>query len=421
MFFCKHIQKLKNHYRHIKLEKDFDFLAFEKASEVDSEAWNSVLKNQNLYLELGYLRILECSEGSQFKPRYIILYHHKKPMAIAYFQVIDFKASVFGDLLLNKVNQVKSARTRLFEKYVDKAKDEIVMRLLTCGNNLVSGEHGFLFSEKLTPEKQFSIIEELIEKIGKHDKLRGKVSAVLVKDFYRPVKGKQFCFFNPEKYVEFSVEPNMIVQLPEKANSLEDYLNLFSKKYRNRAKSILEAGKELKAVSLSYNDILQYEKEIYALYIQVYNNAKFKLVKLPVNYFSESKKLFGEKFSVTGFFLDGKLLAFCSEIDLNNNCLEAHYIGFDYKANRELELYQNILYYFLKRAISLRKSRLNLGRSAAEIKSTIGAKTQELTCYVKPQNTVSKIVLKPFIQFLQPADWTPRNPFREDLKIAANL
>lgn len=86
----------------------------------------------------------------------------------------------------------------------------------------------------------------------------------------------------------------------------------------------------------------------------------------------------------------------------------------DYELNKELELYQNILYHFIEVAILKNKKTVNLGRTAGEIKSTVGAKVQELTCYVKPQNTVSKVILRPFISFLQPGEWIPRNPFKEE-------
>jgi len=44
----------------------------------------------------------------------------------------------------------------------------------------------------------------------------------------------------------------------------------------------------------------------------------------------------------------------------------------------------------------------------------MGAKAHQLTCYVQPQNTVSKLICKPFIKFLEPKEWTPRNPFKEE-------
>ena len=93
--------------------------------------------------------------------------------------------------------------------------------------------------------------------------------------------------------------------------------------------------------------------------------------------------------------------------------VEAHYIGFDYDCNREFELYQTILYSYIEQAILEKKSHVNLGRTASEIKSTVGARAHELLCYIRPQNTISKIVMKPFMQFLQPSEWIPRNPFKE--------
>ncbi len=414
MFFCKHIKKKSGTPKREKLEKNFEYVVYDFAKEVEVDSWNNVLNHSNVYLELDYLKLLENTPGNNFKSRYVVLFHNNKPSAIAYFQVIDFKASVFGDILDSKVNQIKSHRARLFEHYIDKSGDDVVMRLLTCGNNVVSGEHAFLFTEKLSVSHQFKIIEALIDRISKIEKLRGKISAVLVKDFYSPIKGSPKCMFKSEKYVEFNVEPNMVVDIPSGISLLDEYIGLFSKKYRNRAKAILKSGEQLELRILSVDEIEKTEAEFYALYEQVYNNAKFKLVKLPENYFSECKKIFGERFTFSAFYLNNKPVAFFTGIDLNQSCLEAHYIGFDYAHNKEYELYQNILYAFLNQAILLRKKRLNLGRTAAEIKSTIGAKNQELTCYVRPQNTVSKVVLKPFINFLQPSSWVPRNPFKEE-------
>lgn len=416
MFFCDHITKFKTHLKRQSLEKDLGYLVFDKAEDVMSGDWNEVLKDRNTFLSLDYLRILERNTGKNFQSRYVIVYKNESPYGIAYFQVIDFVAGVFGDLLDLQVNSLKSKRLNMFEKYINGNKDEVLMRLLTCGNNVVSGEHAFLFKENVSKEKEFKVIEDLIEKIGSKEKLRGKISAVLVKDFEVPLVKKQyFCPLKSDKYVEFRVEPNMVVDIPAEVKTLDDYIALFSKKYRHRAKGILKAMKGVEIRDLSSEEIKKENKAIYKLYEQVYNHAKFKLVKLPEHYFYECKNNFPEKFSLAGFYKDDKLIAFTSCFEVEGDVLEAHYIGFDYEMNKELELYQNILYYFIRKAIARGKRHVNLGRTASEIKSTVGAKVQELTCYIKPQNTVSKVILKPFIGFLQPAEWIPRNPFKEEV------
>jgi predicted porin len=205
-----------------------------------------------------------------------------------------------------------------------------------------------------------------------------------------------------------------VVDIPDGVRTLNEYIALFSKKYRNRAKSILKNAANIEVRNLNEAQLKAENKNIYKLYEQVYNHAKFKLVKLPETYFLDCKSSFPDKFTVTAFYYKDKLVAFSSGFDLSNELLEAHYIGFDYELNKEIDLYQNILYNFLEQAIMFKKKRLNLGRTAGEIKSTVGAHAQELTCYIKPQNTVSRMVLKPFINFLQPGEWIPRNPFKEE-------
>ena len=101
--------------------------------------------------------------------------------------------------------------------------------------------------------------------------------------------------------------------------------------------------------------------------------------------------------------------------------LEAHYIGFDYEMNNRFNLYQNILYSMINEAIIHKQTVVNLGRTAAEIKTTVGAKAENLICYIKPQNTISKLIQKPFISFLQPAEWIPRNPFKEENLVIEKL
>ena len=65
----------------------------------------------------------------------------------------------------------------------------------------------------------------------------------------------------------------MIIDLPKEVTSLTDYLAHFSKKYRNRAKHILQASAPLRKQRLSKEDIVKYNDVLYALYLQVFNQA----------------------------------------------------------------------------------------------------------------------------------------------------
>lgn len=412
MVFCSTYKDKRRKRQQRKLEGDYSFTFYDSILAVNPFEWQTLCDKNNFFLGREYLTLLERLHGPHISMRYVIVYKKKQPVFAVYFQVIDFKAHVFGDLVAGQISDLQSKRLKLFDKYINKYKDEVIMRLVTCGNNFVSGEHGFVYDD-IKREEAFYLLQKVTQIISTEEKLRGTISATLVKDFYKRSLPKTNSLVE-EKFIEFTVEPNMIVNIPAGLKDVNEYIATFSKKYRNRAKSIFKAGTLIEKRDLNAAEVKKFNKTIYKLYDNVFSNAKFKLVKLAEEYFYEMKKTFPETFFITGYFLDNKLVAFDSGYYLDGDELEAHYIGLDYSINKEYDLYQNILYRFIDRAIASGKTHLNLGRTAAEIKSTVGAKAHDLVCYIRPQNTISQIVLKPFISFLQPTEWVPRNPFKEE-------
>src|SRR4051812_12647706 len=115
MFFCKNIEQLfHQRTKKTKLEKDLSFVVFDSAEEVEKEHWNEILQGRNIFLDLNYLKTLDAISKKNFQSRYVIIYNHTDPFAITYFQVIDFQAAAFGDLVDSKVNTIKSSRAKLF-------------------------------------------------------------------------------------------------------------------------------------------------------------------------------------------------------------------------------------------------------------------------------------------------------------------
>lgn len=409
--FCKPVSSKKRFLPFRRLNEKFSFTLFDKAENIPASHWDLITGNKTTFLERAFLKIVERGEHTKLACRYVIVYENEKPCGIIYYQVVDFKAGVFGNLMTQQVESIKSKRMNLFERYIDSNKEEVLLRLFTCGNNLVSGEYGFMFLPAIDHVTTGELLVEITDLISKEEKLRGTISAILLKDFTEPLEPQSL--YVSEKYSEFQVEPNLIVNIPERVDSINAYLDLFSKKYRNRAKSIFKNLGEVNVRELDLNEIRSNESQIYSLYEAIFENAKFKLIKLPKDYFSSVKQIYPEAFRLKAFFLGTEMIAFASFILMENGSLEAHYIGFDYALNNEYDLYQNILYLMIKAAIEAKRHTVNLGRTAAEIKTTVGAKPENLICYIKPQNTISRIIQKPFISFLQPAEWIPRNPFKE--------
>lgn len=410
--FCKPIKDKKRFLPERELDEGFTFTLFDKADHIRLADWNAIVKSDAVFFNKDYLSLIEHCYPSRLETRYAIVYHQHIPCGIIYFQIIDFEASVFGDLLNEEVGVITSKRIRLFEHYLDKSGKQILMRLFTCGNNLISGRYGFLFKDSINEQLATRLVLCLTDLVSREEKLRGTISATLIKDFEHPLQPESAV--EEQKFVKFTVEPNMEVNLPAGINSLDGYIQTFSKKYRNRARSIFKAKAGLEVRELDANDLKHHQEAVYRLYENIYKRAKFKLLKLPPVYFESCKRIFAERFFVFGFFKGDELVAFCSGFVMGDT-MEAHYIGLNYEANKMYELYQNILYTFIERALNKGLRKVNFGRTAAEIKSTVGAVPQHLECYIRGQNAVSRMIQKPFIAFLQPQPWIQRNPFKEEL------
>jgi hypothetical protein len=90
------------------------------------------------------------------------------------------------------------------------------------------------------------------------------------------------------------------------------------------------------------------------------------------------------------------------------------YIGFDYSKNEELQLYFNILFFTVEQAISLRKKKLVLGRTALEAKARLGCRPKYLSTYLYIRNPAIRQVINRLQQNINSmeGEWENRHPFK---------
>src|ERR1700756_4476858 len=127
MVFCSTYNEKRRKKPQRKLGGDLTFTFYESKVEVIPSEWEAVLENKNFFLSLEYLDIIERLHAGPIASRYVIVYKKKAPVFAAYFQVVDFTANVFGDLVASQISELQSKRLKLFDKYVSKYKDEVIM------------------------------------------------------------------------------------------------------------------------------------------------------------------------------------------------------------------------------------------------------------------------------------------------------
>ena len=284
---------------------------------------------------------------------------------------------------------------------------------ILCGNVLLTGEYGFDFD--------FTKIEK-----SKVPKIIGKVAAAVKEVFYQDTKysaaviGKDMDVTQElnkdwisQGYHHFSVQPNMILDIHDDWKSFDDYLGSMTSKYRVRAKRAYKKSKDISFREFDEAEIEKHLDQIYNYFLSVQKNAGFNLVYLKPNYFLALKQHLGDRYKLFGYFLEGRFVGFNTVI-INNDELEAHFLGFDKDVNINHQLYLTMLYDKVKKAIQQGSKKIVFARTAMEIKSSVGATPKELCIYLRHENRMLNKVVSPIISVLNPEEkWVQRHPFKE--------
>jgi hypothetical protein len=204
----------------------------------------------------------------------------------------------------------------------------------------------------------------------------------------------------------------MIFEIPTNWKSNEEYYNAFSKKYRDQYKRAHKKFEGIYVKELDVNEVVLFESRINELYHYVAKNAPFNTFFLAENHFSIFKKQCGDGFKIFGYFLEEKLIGFHS-ILVNDDVLETYFLGYDEQVQKEKMLYLNMLYNMTEFGITHQFKKIIFGRTALEIKSSIGAKPILMSGFIYHSNTLINRFLGKIFKNLEPETvWQQRHPFK---------
>jgi hypothetical protein len=361
------------------------------------ERWNIVIGKYNIMLSREYFNVLEVSCPKNMTCYFMAFFSDEELIGGALFQYLDFfqHQTFQEDGLLYKVRN-------FFTRQVSKD-------ILILGNNMLTGQNGFYFdTSKITAQEVIPLLEEAVQKMQKEIR---KTSLVIYKD-YQPDFIKYFQGNNHSKYFRFSVQPNMMLRLKESWTNFDDYMNAFSAKYRSRVKSARKKQAGIEKLELNLSQIRLYRKEMNLLYQNVAENASFNTFFLAENHFECMKEHMKEQFRVFGYFSGEKLIGFYTLI-LNIRDIDTYFLGYDKHCQKEKQLYLNMLLDMVEFSISNRFSRIIFGRTALEIKSTIGAEPTEIFGLIRHRNPVINYFMKNIFPSVSPVtEWIQRKPFK---------
>ncbi len=378
-----------------------EFTFYFNVEAIDEVKWNSVVDNSNIYLSLPYLSALEKGLQSDVKLIYILaLDASKKAIVAGVFQIVKFtsKQKFDGNIVYKILQDCR------------KTDDSVSINCLVCGNMFATGENGIAFSDKISKKQAVEIMANAAKKLSKNSKFEDSFDVILFKEFWN--NHEYLSAFEEEKFRPFQIDVNMVLNLSKSWKSLEDYLNTMKAKYRTKANSAFKKAEKLEIKTLSSTEIEESLEQLDRLFINVLEKAHYSYGEEYVKCLPYLKSNLGENFICRAIILENEILGFSAAI-INNNCLEANYVGIDYEYNTKYAIYERLLYDYVEQAINLKVNQLHLGRTSELIKSALGAKPEQMTLFVKHRSKVKDIFIKPFLKTIKPAQFELRKPFKE--------
>jgi hypothetical protein len=383
------------------------FKLFHRAEDVPKKAFS----RRSVFLQKDYLRSLEAAAPAGMEFRYLYLPLSGQNGTLYYFQAINLSSKEIGQIInFQPYSNIIKSISDLVQSFLFGTGKDRPNYLLISGNMCLSGPYGIGYDpqdEKTAAAHLFQAIEYCSKDLHK----KGKVVATIVKDY--PEGRTAFSAgMRQHRYNRLTMDPVMKMEIRPEWKTMSDYVGAITSKYRQRYQQARKKMGDCTVRVLTIEEAEKLQPKINELYTAVQEKSPVRIVQPHAGYLLSILKNMGDKAVMYGIFHEEKLIGFMTGIS-DGDHYEAHHIGMDYDYIRSQSLYLNILYCYIEMAIRSGARELSFGRTALEMKTTVGAIPDMHEAWLKLSNRMLNSLACHLIPEKTGNDWIPRNPFRD--------
>jgi len=214
-------------------------------------------------------------------------------------------------------------------------------------------------------------------------------------------------------YRRLETEPNMVLAIKPAWNTFEDYLGALTSSYRKNARKI---AKDVDGAGVSLRRIVPGAADgsaLHALYRQVHAGASVRLYTIAESFIPALANVFKSDFICTAAYKGDQMVGFVTTLKDNDTAM-GYYVGFDRPLNSEVPIYFRLLQAAVEDAISLRCTRLSLGRTALDPKARLGAKPQPMSIYMRHRVPMLNLIVRAALKSVHHDEAPDRDPFKAE-------
>lgn len=386
-------------------DQSWNIVVKEEVREVPEEFWSLTHpdgKETSKFIQKDYVTAM-----STYCNTWIALfYKNNLPSGYAVFYLSTFQSSE----IQHQISKCWGVRDWMAKRWANTSR---VQHVLVCGNPLISGEHGFIFSIEDSPAQLADVLCDAMNMMVKEVNRKGlNLSICIIKDFYphqqwlQAALGK--CGFSP-----LQGDPIMTLPISPRWKSQTDYQQDLISKFRSKSITAYQKSQRLTKVRFSLEEMESRVEEWYPLFEQVYERAQYKWKRLSSDAIVQWKRALGEQAQMQVYQIDEKVIGFSMSV-FGQDEMEALMVGIDYDYNKEYQVYSRMLYDFIEQGIEAKMSFISFGRTALEIKSSVGALPFPAIALMRHSRSVTNFLVRWLVTMFQPEQVELRQVWKQE-------
>ena len=379
--------------------------------DINEKLWDSINAKKDLFHTHRFLRSVEDAKVENSNFWYLLFYFRETLVGTAVLS--SFTVSL--DLFMGRMLQQFIVIIRSFLPHFLKIK------ILFCGLPISIGKNGLTISNPSWEEELLGLLAKEMEQIAhKH-----KIQMICFKEFPKD-EDQDMDILTTFQFIRANSIPYVRMKIPWK--NFQSYLAAMRHNYRRHVlRSLRKLGhsepliqtcsssktsSDKPALVLANHSVCSHQ-QFYNLYLEVMDHADIKLETLNEAFFEKFYKNMNQDMEVLAVVRGQQILA-AAIVTIYKSVMTFLLAGLDYSKLNENDIYFNLLYGIVSRAIQRGCTRLDLGQAPYWLKQCIGGQETPVYFYIRAERWYLHRLLKTFQFILFPElKLKPIHVFRE--------